>query len=375
MKSIGIGLEPESTAVNVCHVIGSLRTGGAERQCINLLNVLDADSKHLLLLSDESSGEMCDLIDRSAVKVERLPVRVRSMISDIVRIVVFFKKNRINVVHTHMFWPSLFGVIAARIAGIKVVVTTEHGLNPWKRSWHRVVERRVLTPIARRRICVSEDIFLNRVQKDRIDINKLCVVPNGTPVGKQEARMPVSGRARLLAVGRLIPAKNYPCLIEAASILNSLGVDFELNIVGEGECKTQLLSMITEYSLENRVVLRGRISEMATWFRSADIFVMSSLREGQPVALLEAMAAALPIVATRVGGIPETVEHMKEAILVESNSPGLLAEAIKEIMDAPELYKRLSDNCYQRVSENFSIEAVSRRIEFIYRDCLENSKL
>ncbi len=358
--------------LNVCHVISSLKVGGAERQCINTVNELHANKKFILSLSDNKVKGLYDQVDLSVVQLVHLPVRIRTILFDVFKIANFFKRNEINVVHTHMYWPNVYGVLAAYIAGVKVVVTSEHGLNPWKKWWHHYIEKYILTPVTTMRICVSDDIMLNRMAKDNIPANKLCVMSNGTIVGSAPAAKDIEGVIKLLAVGRLVSAKDYPTLIKAVQLLVESGVTLELHILGDGNERELLDRMVKENDLQANVYLEGGVSNTEQWFESSDIFVMSSIREGQPMALLEAMAKGMPIVATKAGGIPETVENGVESILVEPSNPEALANAIAEVVSNTELMNRLAENAYKRVVRDYSIQSVSRKLEGIYIESMKD---
>ena len=117
-----------------------MRVGGAERQVVNTLNHLQAAEKHLLVLSAASDSGLVQNIDSSTVTVHHIPVRLRTLPINVWQIYRFFKRQNINVVHTHMFWATVYGAIAAAIARVSVVVTSEHGMNLWKkkRCLHRL---------------------------------------------------------------------------------------------------------------------------------------------------------------------------------------------------------------------------------------------
>lgn len=365
-------MDKDKPKINVCHVISSLKVGGAERQCINLVNELHANRKYLLSLSDNKIIGLSNHIDSDTVSLVYLPVRIRTIFLDVFKIAMFFKRNKINIVHTHMYWPNVYGVIAAYIAGVKVIVTSEHGLNPWKKWWHHLIEKYILTPVTTMRICVSEDIMRNRIDKDNIPENKLRVMSNGTLVGSMPPLKSINKVAKLLAVGRLVAAKDYPTLISAVKLLLERGMRLELHILGDGNERELVDSLIKENDLQKNVFLEGSVSNTEQWFESSDIFVMSSIREGQPMALLEAMAKAMPIVATQAGGISETVENDIEAVLVEPSNPEALANSIAEIINNPALMNKLSENAYKRVVRDFSIQAVARKIEEIYIESMKD---
>jgi L-malate glycosyltransferase len=341
-------------ALAVAHLIGHVDFGGAERQVVNLLNAIAATKPILILIDAGRPNELLAQLD-PAVKVIRVPCRISRLPLEARRLARLLRAHNISVLHSHMFWPNVYGALAASIADTPVFVTTEHGRNPWKRPWHRWLERKLISRIARRRICVSEDVLKIRVAEDGLSASQLAVVPNGTFVGELPVRN-VNTPRRLLAVGRLVPAKDYQNLLAALHQLASRGIEVELQIAGEGPLRRELESECSRLGLASRVRFLGNRDDVASLLSQADIFVMSSRREGQPLALLEAMAAGMPIVSTAVGGVPATVRDGVEALLVPPADAGSLANALQKLVADPEAAARLGRNAYQRVRENFSIE-------------------
>ncbi len=345
-----------------------MRVGGAERQVVNTLNHLQAAEKHLLVLSAASDSGLVQNIDSSTVTVHHIPVRLRTLPINVWQIYRFFKRQNINVVHTHMFWATVYGAIAAAIARVSVVVTSEHGMNLWKKKRHRWLERHVLSRCADLRICVSRDILKQRSEQDHIPMSKLRVLPNGTAVGPPRKARPPGSTMRLIAVGRLIDVKGYPVLIEAVKLLTDQGMSVALDILGDGERRASLQLNIDDLALSDKVTLRGNVDNPHSWFDEADMFIMPSHREGQPMALLEAMAGSLPIVASAVGGIPDTVSDGVEALLVAPDDTLSLAAAIRRIINDPAFARRLGENAYARVQKDYSIQAACRKLEAMYQD-------
>lgn len=359
--------EEQSSAVQdlrVCHLIGSLKYGGAERQVVNLLNHLPVSKRFIMLLERSSESGLGDALDPE-ITWETVPLRLRRLPLDILRVARLLRRWRIDILHTHMFWANLVGAVAARLAGVRVVVTSEHGKNEWKRFHHRWLERVVISPLVDLRLCASEDILCLRRDRDGIPADRLAYIPNGTlvpPVVEQrERRVPVIG-----TVGRLVPAKDYPGLIAAAAGLRDAGVPFRLCIVGDGPERSCIQAVIESHALEAQVELLGARNDVSACLRSFDIFVMSSIREGQPLALLEAMAHGLPVVATRVGGIPGTLAHGEEGLLVEAGDCLSLQQALTSLITDPARRRTLGENARRRVERDFSINAVTDRVASTY---------
>lgn len=354
--------------LRVCHMIGHVNIGGAERQVVNLVNALGGLGPVLLLTDPHGDDDLLGSVD-PRVRIVRSPCRRSRLPADVLQLARRLRELQIDVLHTHMFWPSLYGAVAARLARIPVMVTTEHGMNPWKRRWHRWCERHLISGIARRRICVSEDILQNRLLRDGLPRDQLMVLPNGTAMRPVAAKA-VPERPRLFAAGRLVLPKDFDNLLTAMRLLLDGGLEATLAIAGEGPMRSSLETRIRELRLERHVTLLGSRQDVPALMDASDIFVISSSREGQPLALLEAMASSMPIVSTEVGGIPHTVESGKEALLVPPGRPDLLAKGMERLIREPALAEALGRRARQRAADQFSITAVADMHLRLYRQLL-----
>lgn len=337
--------------LRICHMLGRFNVGGAEQQVVNLLNALPSKQAFAVLLS-ETKGPLAAQL-RSGVKIEHQVTRWRSLPKDMWLLVRILRRMRLDVLQTHMFWGNFIGTIAGKIAKIPVIVTTEHGKNEHKPRWARWVERHIISRFSDKRICVSDDIMRLRHVKDGVPLQKLCVVTNGTPIGEEKI---LSNHSPLVigTVGRLIEAKDFPTLIKVAGILHGQGANFRLVIVGDGPEYERLSAEIENRGLRAVVDLPGSTGDVQAWLSRFDIYVLSSIREGQPLSMLEAMAVGLPIVATSVGGIPDTVEDGKEALLCKPGDAASLATALTLLAGDLQLRQDLGSAARRRLIRDFS---------------------
>jgi glycosyltransferase involved in cell wall biosynthesis len=196
--------------------------------------------------------------------------------------------------------------------------------------------------------------------------SKISVVPNGVReeffIGSEARADSHTGPARLLFVGRLSPQKNLPRLLSAMA---KISVDAELTIVGDGEERVALEKLQADLGLDN-VRFVGRLTGPAliAWYRWADVFVLPSDKEGMPLVLLEAMAAALPIIATNVPGIRDTVGS--DGVLVDPN-PSALAAAIDRVVEDAVLRAQLAQGSFRR-SQTLAWSDVIDQIKSVYAD-------
>lgn len=356
--------------MSVVHVIGQLNVGGAERHFVSLLNAMTGVERSAVFVSELQPGTTLHHALDASVGQHTARVRRRSLPVGIWRLARLFRRLRADVVHTHMYWPNLCAVPAARLAGVPVVITTEHGENRWKKAHHRFLERRVISPLTDRRFCVSEDILKARRARDGVPAEKLELCPNGTAVPDEAAvgsnsQVPVIG-----TVGRAVAEKDHGNLLEAVRILSEAGRRLRVCVVGDGPCLAELKQRVANAGLTSAFEFPGMVMDVDVWYRRFDLFVLSSRQEGQPVALLEAMALGLPCVATDVGAIGATMKQGKEGTVVPPQDAAALAAGIAGLLDDDRLRRAQGEAARERVRRDFSIEAVARRHLECYREAL-----
>ena len=150
----------------IAQIIGDLRIGGAERLFVDLANGLSGNQVYVVLLNNEYlvKPNLARKLNPT-IRVIASPVRQRSFFIDLPRLAGLLRRLKCDVVHTHMFWASLYGSIAAKMAGVPVTVTSEHGRNEWKRSQHKWLETKVITPLSTMRLCVSPSVWRSSIAK------------------------------------------------------------------------------------------------------------------------------------------------------------------------------------------------------------------
>lgn len=260
------------------------------------------------------------------------------------------------------------------MARVPVVVTTEHGENPWKNRYHRWLERNVISRITAERFCVSDSILRQRRDIDGVPADKLSRMVNGTPLPDLPAQRDENEVLVIGTVGRFVPPKDYPRLLEAAAELKRLGYQFQLAIVGDGPDMGDIKNRVTALDLDDHVQLPGLVTDVDAWYRRFDIYVCSSSREGQPVSLLEAMAYRLPIVTTNAGAIAEMVQHGESGVVVPREDTAALVEGLAGMLNDQNARSTYGKNARARVEVEFSIQVVAEHYYSCYVEHLAHGQ-
>lgn len=367
-----------SRRLRICLLLPKLAIGGAEFQTLHLLRNLDTSRFNLFLCCmTRGDREMEEEAERYAESVFFLGFRWRFFPIVFVKLVRYLRWGRFDVLHCHLPLADSIGRLAGWIAGIPVLMTTEHGKNLWKGFPYLLLER-FLRGITDVRICVSHDIMDIRKKREGTPDEKLEYIPNA--VDPEECKTASTGRAAVMSsfgwgvadqlvisVGRLVPAKNYSLLVESVMLLCDRYPTIRCLIVGEGSCRPEIERNIDELNLGGHLILAGMRRDIPDLLAAADVFVLSSVREGLPLSLLEAMAAGKAVVCTDVGGIPDAVADGKNGLLVSSGDAGALAGAIGRLLDDADLRNRFGHAAHQEVERKFSVRIMARKTGEIYK--------
>lgn len=289
------------------------------------------------------------------------------------------REEQVAVWHGHDYKSNLLGLLLRPFWPMRLV-TTVHG---WVRHTRRTplyygIDRLCL-PFYERVICVSDDLR-ERCLARGVPESRCPLIENGVDTRQFSRRVqPAEARRRLGlpparpligAVGRLSAEKGFDILIRAMGLLARDGVDAGLVIAGDGDEGVRLERLIDELGLRDRVRLLGFRPDTVELFEAMDAFALSSLREGLPNALLEALAMEVPVVATRVAGVPRLIRHGENGLVVEPGSPEALAGALAGLLGDGGLRDRLRRAGREAVESTHSFEVRMRKVRAIYDELL-----
>jgi glycosyltransferase involved in cell wall biosynthesis len=285
-----------------------------------------------------------------------------------------FRQHGIDVVHSHEFAMAVYGAAAAGSVGAPHVITM-HGGRYYAERWRR---RAALRWAARRStalVAVSRATGAELARTLGLDAGEIMIVPNGIPfrsgnrmILRRELGV-LPNELLIVAVGNLYPVKGHAVLLRALAGLvhDAPATPWRLAIAGRGEAEAALRSFASEAGIADRVHLLGFRTDVADILAAADVFVMPSLSEGLPLALVEAMSASLPIVASDVGGIPEVVERDAEALLTPPDDAGAIAEALARLLADADMRAALGAAAGRRALRDFGVERMGDAYERLYR--------
>jgi glycosyltransferase involved in cell wall biosynthesis len=291
----------------------------------------------------------------------------------------YILREKFELVHTHLIHADLYGALAARLAGVRLV-SSKHGCNDFRRGLIGLLDR-LAAGKAEKIIAISQAVNKYYQIVEKIPAAKMEVIHYGLDLSKIELHnreeikqsLNVVPESRVLvSVGRLIPFKAHTCLLEAVAQLLGANYDVELWLIGDGPLKARLQDKSRVLKIDHKVRFFGFRADVTRLLYGADVFVFPSVGEGFGLVLLEAMACGLPIVASYAQSIPEIVLDRKTGLLVRPKDSNALASAIAKLLDDHEFARRMGIAGRQRVAEAFPIQNMIWRTEALYGQLFAN---
>lgn len=372
----------------VFHLLDSLNVGGTETQAVELALRMAGAPYRITMGCLHAEGPLLEKLKGSPIQVREFHPRggLDSPLGlyQLARLVLFLKREKVEVVHTHDLWSNLMGVPAAKLAGVPAIISSRRDLAHF--DWYQGPRRAWL-----RRIQNLSDVVLANatpvrdalIAEDGFAPEKLRVVHNGVdtlkfqPGKRDRSRLfPGLESARLVVlVGNMhSDVKGHPWAIAAAPAVLREFPGARFVFAGDGDMRPRFEKQAEDLGLRDRFLFLGRRSDVPDLLASCDIAVLPSRAEGLPNAVLEYMAAGLPTVASRVGGNSELVQDGVTGLLVPSEDANAIAGALLRLLRDPELARRMANNGRQMAVERYGFDRLIREVDELYTELLERRR-
>lgn len=373
--------------LRICHVAVADLWAGAEVQLKVLLSKLVQKQELNLTVILLNGGRLEKEVRDLGISVRVFPENLWGSARIFLELVREFRQSNVQLVHTHKYKDTILAAPAARICGVSHIVRTVHGLREpfeglkaFKMNLYEAVERTVHRYCVDSIIGVSSQIESKYKAEGRV--SRVTCIRNGIDLEGKSVQtdrwrtrrdLGIDIRTCLIGtVGRLTPVKGIPYLLEAARILLRQGANVKVLVVGDGSIRQDLMTQTHELGITENVVFLGHREDTVELMQSMDIFVLPSLSEGIPMALLEAMMSSLPVIASRVGGIPEVIEDNISGLLVNPEDPEHLAKMCRRVMEDHELADLLGRAARERVAKEFSSAIMADKVSQVYHKLTSN---
>lgn len=359
-------------------LITGLDTGGAEMMLYKTVTHLDKDKYKPIVVSLLPEGRISGMLREQNSEVHSLGMRNKFPNPAVLfRLVALLRREKPEILHSYMFHADLLGRIAGKLAGVPVVISSIRNENIGGKWRERMLG--VSDFMVDRVTAVCRAAGMKQVAAGTTRANKLHVIYNGIELGKyppgtdaqraevrREWNIPDDCRV-LMNVGRLERQKDQAGLLNSFASLLGEEPDCRLVIVGDGSLRGALEEQAGRLGIADRVIFTGICKDIPRMLQAADIFVLSSLWEGFPNVVIEAMAARKPVVATNAGGTPEVIEDGRSGLLVEPGNAAALTAALTRLLRLPrQQLQAMGEYGRSVVERDFTIERTIDQTERMY---------
>lgn len=368
------------SAVRVGFVLHVMQVAGAEVLVAETIRRLGPAIDPVVLCLDGigALGERMQAEGTDVVALGRRPGLDLGVARRMARVI---RARRLQVLHAHQYTPFFYGALAARLANIGTrVIFTEHGRHypdvvSWKR---RFANRVVFDRLADRITGVSDFSARGLAEHDGFRRGRIEVIENGIDLARYQRptdRAALRLRLRLdplrryvASIARLHPVKDHPTLLDAFQLVARAVSDVDLLLVGDGPLRGALEKQAAALGIAGRVRFMGVRDDVPDILAAIDVFTLSSLSEAASITLLEAMAAAVPVVVTEVGGNPEIVRKAIDGLLTPRGDASALAAALVEVLADTSLAASLGRHAAERVRNRYQLDRTIQRYFEMYQD-------
>jgi len=368
--------------INILHIITDFSIGGAEKNLLSIVKNYDR-SKFNIFVAYSFDGELENEFRKTDVhfyKFQNTKLKFKSLqgFITVFKLYKFIKKQKIDIVHTHLFVPYIWGGISAKLARVKLINSVQNirdiyvgKVYKYLRFLEKIYAKFTNTVVVYNQ--TTKEIIVSR----GIDISKIEVIHGGVDVSKlasyRESDL-ISIREKYLLYdsqivgisGGLKPVKNHKLFLKAAAEVSKKIPDVKFVITGEGSEKEKLKILSSKLGLNDKIVFTGFVDDIYSVMAAFDIFILTSFSEGQPVIILEAMALGKPVIATAVGGVPELIKNGENGILVPSDDVRSLSVSIIDLLQNEHKRKKIALAGRKMVEDNYNIKQMVNQLERLY---------
>ena len=381
--------------IRILHIINSLDIGGNERFLLQLLEHLPKERFLQAVCVPDRGRDATRDVEREC-RTLRAPVKVfrvagNADIRALFRLKRIIERGRHDIVHTHLIYSQIYGRLAACLARTRCIISSEQNVYDLKThppfSW---IERKLgaLTDLI---VACSHKVREHLVEKVGIAPLKVVTVPNAVdtnlffPIRKssplcakvESARKELAiepGDTVIGSVGHMSRQKGYEFLIAAIPAVRARYPRAKFVLVGKGLLRKELEEQARNLGVQDSLIFAGIRKDIPVVLNCFDVFVLPSLWEGFGVAIIEALACGVPVIASRVGGIPEIIENGVDGLLVRPGSPRHLAASIIGVLDNPTLRRDMIYRGLRKAMERFSVAGMAQTMASVYTETFKRTK-
>jgi glycosyltransferase involved in cell wall biosynthesis len=365
--------------LTVLHIFSGDLWAGAEVVIFNLLNRLKDYPDLKLIALSLNNGILTEKLKDAKIETYIIPEITNSFPMIFLKTLKLLKGRRINIIHSHRYKENFLAFLLTKSIKVKKLITTIHGLPEpplygkdrrthfgWKTKIDYFILKRYFTHV----VAVSQEMKRTLIQKYGFKQEKVNVIYNGIEIPRphplSQPQSHNNNRFHIGTVGRMVPVKDFNLFLEIATEIKKRIDNVCFSILGDGPLREQLIQRAKELKIEDSVEFISPISDPFSYYKSLDLYLNTSFYEGIPVSILEAMSCGKPVVASKVGGIPEIILDGRNGILVEKRAPKEFARSCFRLIHDKNLRIMIKKNAIQRIEACFSDYKMAESYRSLY---------
>lgn len=367
-----------SSPVTILSLFSGDIWAGAEKMIFALLKGLSKDPDLKIVALAFNEGVLVESLRSLGIEVIVLDESRHSIFGLLLRAYRLFRGRGIQLIHSHGYKANILAWLLSRLVGGARLVATVHslpeaafresGLSQIADKVKRLLEDRILRRSFSRVIVVSQDIRNVLIRDRGYSAASTELIYNGIelPLHRPEDMAARPQCVHVGNVGRLVPVKDFPLFIRIATEIRAQVSNVRFSVLGDGPMKEELVRLVKDLKMETHIQFETPRPDPLPYFHSLDIYLNTSVHEGLPLSILEAMACGRPVVAPCVGGIPEIITNGEDGLLVKSGDVAEFVAACLQLIRSDALRQRLGAKAVQRVSAMFSSEGMTMLYRTLY---------
>lgn len=370
--------------INLLYVVTKLELGGAQKQLLGLLRHLNKAKFHPFLFTAKDGLLLSEAESINGLTIQKSgnlkrPINPLQDLLALIEIYRFIKENNIGIVHTHSSKAGILGRLAARLAGVRIIVHTVHGwsFNDYQPIWKRVFFiwlERLIASFSDKLVVVShhdkqKGLNYRIGREDKYQLIRYGIDYSKFTVKDQGIREELGVNSRGLLVGMIAcfkPQKSPQDFIKAAYLVSKINPEVKFLLVGDGILRKAIERLISRFNLQDRVILAGWRRDIPRVLSAIDVFVLTSLWEGLPITILEAMASFKPVVATDTRGVRDIITEGQTGFLARPGDVKAISEKLVILLKDASLRIQMARNAKGNLDFNFTTQHMVASSESMY---------
>jgi len=368
--------------LTVLHISSGDLWAGAEVMVFNLLTELKKNNDIHIVALTLNEGTLSNRLREVGVETYVLPETSLTFPRIVLSAFKLMKNKNIKIIHAHRYKENILALILSKLLRVQCLVSTVHGMpetfsiNSVEKNgfnWATKINYFVLKKFFKHVVAVSKEIKGLLITKLNFKQKNVQVIYNGIPeipilVKTNESVDRLS--FQIGTVGRLVPIKNLDLLIEIAAAVKNKIKNVKISILGDGPLREKLIQKINDLKIADIVELVPPRENPVSYYQSLDLYMNTSLHEGIPLSILEAMMCKLPVIAPKVGGIPEIIENDHNGVLIENHKSNEYAKACINLYLDKNKRLNMGNQARYRILSNFLVSQMSKSYADLYRNSM-----